>query len=100
MPSLRSTCNSNCGNFNCGNSASMVANACFIPRRRYRGLKRKELRARRGTSESSLKRKSCASLYQKLADMEKASQHEMRSVERKQSNTRPKEAGRQFQQWR
>jgi hypothetical protein len=28
--------------------------------------------------------------------MEKASQHDMRSVERKQSNTPPKEAGRQL----
>ena len=47
------------------------------------GLKRKELSTPRGTSEFFPENKFCASLYQKLADMEKASQHDIGFVKRK-----------------
>src|SRR3984893_19316017 len=68
MPSLRSIANAKPGNCWQGNSALMRTNACFSPRRRYRGLKRKEVRTRCGTSEFLFDKNSCANLYQKLAD--------------------------------
>jgi hypothetical protein len=64
----------------------MVAKACFIPRLRYKGLKRKKLRIRRGTNELFPESKFCASLYQKLADMERAAQHDIGFVKRKSLN--------------
>jgi hypothetical protein len=61
----------------------MVAKACFIPRLRYKGLKRKKLRIRRGTSKLFPESKFCASLYQKVADMERATQDDIGFVKRK-----------------